>query len=127
LPNEQVQYRSMARSLRRNRFAAGDVASLILRVSLTTTLATLSMSADTVSTPLSVGAAMLGCLVGSGFLARGAAAMSLVLIVVVDHDDLIALVPMSAEACSLVLVGAGALSLDALVLRRRLPEWRHRR
>ena len=114
----------MVRPLRRNRFVAGDVATLILRVSLTTTLATLSMSADTVSTPLSVAAAMLGCLVGSGFLARGAAAMSIVLIAVVDHDDLIALVPMSAEACSLVLVGAGALSLDALVFHKRPAEWR---
>jgi hypothetical protein len=90
------------------------------------TLATLSMSSDTVSTPLSVGAAMLGCLIGSGFLARGAAAVTVVLIALVDHDDLIALVPVSAEACSLVLVGAGALSLDAFLFHKSPAEWRHR-
>lgn len=108
----------MARPLRRNRFLAGDIASLILRISLSITLAVLSVSSDPVSTSLSVTAAILGCLIGSGFLTRGAAAASLILIAVSDHD-LIAVLPIAAEALSLVLVGAGAYSLDALALHRR--------
>jgi hypothetical protein len=109
----------MARPLRRNRFLAGDIASLILRISLSITLAVLSVLSDTVSTPLSVTAAILGCLIGSGFLTRGAAAASLTLIAVSDHGDLIAILPITAEALSLVLVGAGAYSLDALALHKR--------
>jgi len=110
----------MARPLRRNRLLAGDIASLILRISLSITLAVLSVSSDTVSTPLSVTAAILGCLIGSGFHTRAAAVASLTVIAVSDHDDLITVLPIAAEALSLVLVGAGAYSLDALALHRRL-------
>ncbi len=116
----------MARRLRRNRSIAGDIASLTLRISLTVTLAGLSVSSDTASTPLSVTAAILGCLIGSGLLTRGAAAASVILITACDHDDLIALLPIAAEAFSLVLVGAGACSIDALVFHKRPPEWSDR-
>lgn len=88
-------------------------------MSLSITLAVLSVSSDTASAPFSVTAAILGCLIGSGFLTRGAAAASLALIAVPDHDDLIAVLPVAAEALSLTLVGAGAYSLDALALRKR--------
>jgi len=113
--------------LRRKRSFAGDTASLILRISLAITLAILSVSSDTVSTPLSVTSAVLGCLIGSGFLTRSAAAASVALILVFDHDDLIGLLPIVAEASSLVLVGAGAYSLDELVFRKRPAEWSNRR
>ena len=116
----------MAHPLHRNRFLAGDVASLILRVSLTITLSILSVSSDTASTPLSVTAAILGCLIGSGLLTRGAAAASVALIASCDRGDLIALLSIAAEAFALVLVGAGAWSLDALVFCRRLPGWSNR-
>lgn len=113
----------MERPLRRNRFFAGDAASLILRASLAITLAILSVSSDTASTPLSVSAAILGCLIGSGFLTRAAAAASVALVALCDHSNLITLLSTAAEALSLVLVGAGAWSLDALVFYRRLPGW----
>jgi hypothetical protein len=119
-------YRSMERPLSRNRFPAGDAASLILRVSLTITLGILSVSSDTASTPLSVTAAILGCLIGSGLLTRGAAAASVGLVALCDHTDLLALLSTAAEAFSLVLVGAGAWSLDALFFYKRFPEWSNR-
>ena len=113
----------MARPLRKFRSCAGDTASLILRVSLAVTLAILSVSFDTVSTPLSVASAILGCLIGSGFLTRGAAAASLALIAASTHEDLIALLPIVAEAASIMLVGAGGYSLDELIFHKRLSEW----
>lgn len=88
-------------------------------MSLSITLAVLSVSSDTISTSLSVTAAILGCLIGSGFLTRGAAAASLILIAVSEHGDLIAILTIAAEALSLLLVGAGAYSLDALALHKR--------
>ena len=117
---------SMARPLPRNRFLAGDAASLILRASLTITLAILSVSSNTASTRLSVTAAILGCLIGSGFLTRGAAAASVALAALCDHGDMTALVSTAAEALSLVLVGAGAWSLDALFSYNRFPGWWNR-
>jgi hypothetical protein len=111
---------------RKSRFYAGDIASLILRASLTTTLALLSVSSDTASAPLSVTAAILGCFIGSGFLTRGAAAGSIALVAICDHTDLIALLSTAAAAISLVLVGAGAWSLDALIFYKRLPGWKNR-
>ena len=123
---EAGHYRSMERPLRRNRSPAGDAASLILRVSLTITLGILSVSSDTASTPLSVTAAILGCLIGSGLLTRGAAAASVGLVALCDHTDLIALLSIAAEALSLVLVGAGAWSLDALFFYKLFPGWSNR-
>lgn len=116
----------MERPLRRNRSLAGDAASLILRVSLSITLAILSVSSDTASTPLSVTAAILGCLISSGFLTRGAAAASVTLIAVFDRADLIAVLPIAAEALSLVLVGAGTYSIDELVFHKRRSKWSNR-
>jgi len=116
----------MERPLRKNRHLAGDAASLILRVSLAITLGILSVSSDTASTPLSVSAAILGCLIGSGLLTRGAAAASVVLVAHCDHSGLIALTSTAAEAFALVLVGAGAWSLDALLFYNHLRGWRNR-
>jgi len=116
----------MLRPLRRKRSLAGDAASLVLRVSLTITLAVLSVSSDTGWPTISVAAAILGCLVGSGLLTRGAAAASVALIGVCYHRDLIALLPIAAEGFSLILVGAGACSLDALVFHKRLNGWSYR-
>lgn len=99
---------------------------MILRVSLAITLAVLSVSSDTVSTPLSVTSAILGCLIGSGFLTRGAATVSLALIAASTRDDPIALLPIVAEAVSLMLVGAGAYSLDEVIFHKRLSEWSNR-
>lgn len=114
---------AMARLLRKNRSLAGDTASLTLRISLSIALAILSVSSDTVSTPVSVTAAILGCLIGSGLLTRGAATASLFLVAFSDHDDSVAVLSIAAEALALVLVGAGIYSLDALVLRKRASEW----
>jgi hypothetical protein len=116
----------MLRPLRKNRSLAGDAASLILRVSLTITLAVLSVSSDTGSPTISVSAAILGCLIGSGLLTRGAAATSVALIGICDHRDLVVLLPIAAEGFSLLLVGAGACSLDALVFHKRLNGWSYR-
>ncbi|MFA6115230.1 MAG: hypothetical protein WC729_14620 [Sphingomonas sp.] len=99
---------------------------MILRLSLTITLAILSLASDGVSTPVSVTAAMLGCLIGSGFFTRSAAAASIVLIIVEDHNDLIALMSIAADAIALLLLGAGACSLDELVIRTRFSAWRDR-
>jgi hypothetical protein len=110
----------------RNRSFAGDAASLTLRVSVAITLAALSLSSDTASTPLSVSAAILGCLICSGLFTRGAAAASVVLMAFCDHDDLAVLLPIATESISLVLVGAGVWSLDALVFQNRISEWRNR-
>ncbi len=116
----------MARRPRRNRFFAGAAASLILRVSLAVTLAILSMTWDTISPPLSVTSAVLGCLIASGFLARGAAFATIALLAAFRHEDLAFLLPIAAEASSILLVGAGAFSIDELVLHRRLTGWRDR-
>ena len=113
----------MPRPLLKSRSVKDDSASLILRMSLMMTLAILSMSADATSTSLSVTAAILGCLIGSGFLTRAAAIASIALVTVVDHNNLVALVPIAAEAFALVLVGAGAYSLDEFAFHRRLSEW----
>lgn len=121
---EQTQYLAMARPIHRNRFPAGDIASLVLRLSLGTTLAAVSLSNDTVSTTVSISAAVLGCLIGSGLFTRAAAGAGVVLIAVCDRLGMIAIMPLAAEAISLVLVGSGAFSLDALVSRKRLWEWR---
>jgi hypothetical protein len=116
----------MERPLRRHRFVAGDIASLILRISLAVTLAILSVSSDIVSAPLSVSAAILGCLIGSGLFTRCAAAASVALIAFCDHTDPVALLSTAAGAFSLVLVGAGAWSLDGLFFYKRLPGWNNR-
>lgn len=117
---------SMLRPLRKNRSPAGDAASLVLRLSLTITLGVLSVSSDTGSPTISVTAAILGCLIGSGLLTRSAAVASVALISLCNHRDLIALLPIAAEGISLMLVGAGACSLDALVVHKRLGGWSYR-
>lgn len=119
-------YPLMLHPLRKNRSLAGDAASLVLRLSLTITLGVLSVSSDTGSPTISVTAAILGCLIGSGLLTRGAAAASVALIGFCNHRDLIVLLPIAAEGISLTLVGAGACSLDALVVHKRLDGWSYR-
>lgn len=111
----------MLRRLHRNRAAAVDAASLIIRLSLTVTLVFLSISSDTGSPAISVTAAMLGCLIGSGLLTRAAAAASLALMIPFYHDDPMAFPPIVAEVVSLILLGAGTCSVDALVVRMRIP------